>query len=531
RHPIHSNPWGICYDGTNLWIGSSSGRFSAYSTTGALIRSFTNPILTNPSMAFDGTNFIVANPYVTNPSIYRVNTNGAIIGAPLSSSFGGRISQFTWVPWHQNGELWAVDSAQRRLRQFRIQGSQLLQVSSIQASFQESNAITHDGRDLWIGENQAGLLYRIDDGISEFNWVTLSQDTGTIPAGEQHLIDLSFQARTRFAGDYQATMAITSNDPLNSLINIPVNLTIIGTATIYNPIDQIDFANVFIGYPQTRSFRISNTGSSNLDVSLSLSPPYSADQTVFSIAPLAGRDIQITLNPSSVSSYPQIMYINSNDPDNPVVQVSLLGEAFYPPSISVLPSMISTQLSNLDDIEEHAITVSNTGGYPLQFEVFLDEQSGREHDRSTGTYRHLGDVIATYNNFPSNSMGMLWLDNSLYVVDSANGKLKVYNPDTQSISAEYRIHNYPFGIAWDGTAFWIGDQSGYLFRYHPSGLGTASSVTSGSFKSPVNGLASFCWTGEAFLINHAWVESGNTQFYKVGSTGTLFETYNSNVGT
>ena len=60
----------------------------------------------------------------------------------------------------------------------------------------------------------------------------------------------------------------------------------------------------------------------------------------------------------------------SNDPDTPVVSVSLRGSGRLPPVIGVSPSGFSTTLFKKSR-EPHTLTLSNTGGNPLEFSLSL----------------------------------------------------------------------------------------------------------------------------------------------------------------
>lgn len=61
-------------------------------------------------------------------------------------------------------------------------------------------------------------------------WLSASPTSGSIAAGKSVPITLSFNSMSLAAGTYNATMGITSNDPDEPLVNVPVTFTV-----VYNP--------------------------------------------------------------------------------------------------------------------------------------------------------------------------------------------------------------------------------------------------------------------------------------------------------
>lgn len=57
-------------------------------------------------------------------------------------------------------------------------------------------------------------------------WLTVSQSSGTTAPGEESIIDLSFSTEGLAEGSYEAEITVSSNDPVNDIITIPVNLTV-----------------------------------------------------------------------------------------------------------------------------------------------------------------------------------------------------------------------------------------------------------------------------------------------------------------
>jgi len=59
-------------------------------------------------------------------------------------------------------------------------------------------------------------------------WLSTSPLTGTLQSGQNQTIDITFDATGLQPGVYTTTLYITSNDPFNSLVSIPVRMVVLG---------------------------------------------------------------------------------------------------------------------------------------------------------------------------------------------------------------------------------------------------------------------------------------------------------------
>ena len=60
------------------------------------------------------------------------------------------------------------------------------------------------------------------------------------------------------------------------------------------------------------------------------------------------------------------------------------------------------------------------------------------------------------------------------------------------------LHEYPLGIAWDGSVFWIGDGNG-VFRGYQIEDDVLTLV--GSFDGPASNYSSITFDGSSFLVS------------------------------
>ena len=64
----------------------------------------------------------------------------------------------------------------------------------------------------------------------------------------------------------------------------------------------------------------------------------------------------------------------------------------------------------------------------------------------------------------------------------------------------------PYGIAWDGSVFWIGNYNGTFFGYQ---IDDAGMTQVGSFDAPVAGFSAITYDGSSFLVSPVF-DGGNT---------------------
>ena len=87
----------------------------------------------------------------------------------------------------------------------------------------------------------------------------MDYENGLLAPGDVMEVNATFDPLGLFGGQYQASIEIISNDPSNALIEIPVSLNVTGFPAIEYP-DQVDFGQIYVGYPDTLGIGISNTG-------------------------------------------------------------------------------------------------------------------------------------------------------------------------------------------------------------------------------------------------------------------------------
>lgn len=137
----------------------------------------------------------------------------------------------------------------------------------------------------------------------------------------------------------------------------------------------------FSAAPIHRELTIQNNGEATLELStISIAGDAAASFTYLdavqsmSLEPTESVRLSFAFEPTMVNNQ-AVVRISSNDPDNPVVDVPMLG-SMIAPMLSIQPNPLAAGLQDVGCYSEHALQLSNVGTAPLTINEVLssDEQ-------------------------------------------------------------------------------------------------------------------------------------------------------------
>jgi subtilisin family serine protease len=197
-------------------------------------------------------------------------------------------------------------------------------------------------------------------------WLSVSPDSGMVAPGGSQTLDVTMQARELLAGDYDADVVVTSNDPDESDARVGVQMRVLGRPDIAVTPDSLDLGSLFIGLVARDSVRVRNAGNDLLTVSGVAAAPgvFTAPSAGFTLDPGATRDLEVQFAPTSPGEVTGTLTVTSEDPDEPSVVVMLRGEGLIPPDVSVSPDSFYAELGPNEGVTR-AVTIRNDGGSPL----------------------------------------------------------------------------------------------------------------------------------------------------------------------
>lgn len=212
-----------------------------------------------------------------------------------------------------------------------------------------------------LGASPSG--YTVTEGLSS-PLAPGTDDTFTIELG------------TGTVGTFPGTFTITNNDSDENPFELNVTGTITaaaspeialidvtgGNVAVADNGPAINFGTATVGAsPLSRTFRVENTGTANLTVSLGALPPgYSVTEPLTSpIAPAGNDTFTIELSTAAPGTFAGTFQIANNDSDENPYDVNVTGQinAGAPP---VLLTVVSTGPNTLDLIFDKAMTTNGT---------------------------------------------------------------------------------------------------------------------------------------------------------------------------
>lgn len=144
-------------------------------------------------------------------------------------------------------------------------------------------------------------------------WLFADPEGGIVQPGSEfnEEITLTFNSVGAPGGTYTATLTIQSNDPGNSEIEIPVQITIIGTPAFEINTTELDFGNVVQFTTEELQATISNPGTDSLFVTNIILPSdeFSVDPAEFGLYPTLTQNITISFSPEEVQEIEDFVII------------------------------------------------------------------------------------------------------------------------------------------------------------------------------------------------------------------------------
>ncbi|MGY6553785.1 MAG: carboxypeptidase regulatory-like domain-containing protein [Wenzhouxiangella sp.] len=176
---------------------------------------------------------------------------------------------------------------------------------------------------------------------AEIAWLDLIDDSGSIGPGGLSLARLQVNAESLEPGRYEAGLCIASNDPLRSLLVVPVVLDLLSdvSAPVLAVSEQsLDFGEVVPGRSETRVLTLSNQGPSDA-LLLSLDEPLLVGDAEFDIAggdcspglelaPGESCSLELRFAPSDEAGFSGTLWLISGN--GQLAELALSGQGFRP---------------------------------------------------------------------------------------------------------------------------------------------------------------------------------------------------------
>ncbi len=209
-------------------------------------------------------------------------------------------------------------------------------------------------------------------GGGSADFVSATPTSGTVAANSSTTIQVELDAATLPNGTYNSSLTVYSNDYNNLSTIVPVNLDVTGQIGEISLSEVfVEFGAVFVNGEKEIPFVIYNNGIGNLEISAITSnvPMFTTDLVNDTILEMGDSlVVKAKFASSFQGQFNGILSVNSNDPNNPEMQITVTATAISPPVISLTPTEIETTLDAGQQTTEQ-FTIRNHGLYPLQFSM------------------------------------------------------------------------------------------------------------------------------------------------------------------
>jgi hypothetical protein len=207
-------------------------------------------------------------------------------------------------------------------------------------------------------------------------WLSVQPLAGSVAPGYVDTLMLTVDASSLPAGNYQDSLVVTSNDPINTAVTVDVRLTVGLGPNIAVSDTALIFPNSYLGFSDTMGVYIYNIGVDALTGAASVdNATFSLTTAAFTIDPGDSLREDIVFNPPAEGTYAGMLTIVSNDAEGDTLTVSLQAGALDHTSLSVLADSIIKAVPP-GGVTQFPLVVANSGpvGGPVTFRaVYLPQ--------------------------------------------------------------------------------------------------------------------------------------------------------------
>jgi subtilisin family serine protease len=200
----------------------------------------------------------------------------------------------------------------------------------------------------------------------------ISPLSGVVNIGDSVKISVTASAAGLVDSSYQSSIALTSNDPLQEQVDVPVTLTVTGIKGMMQKTDTLAFGTLFKNASSKLDAIFLNTGTKPvmlLKTAIS-NPAYTTDISDSLLVPAFSElHIPVTFSPTTEAAYPALMTVTTNDSARAVFKVILSGGGKATPGITYSLTGGNTHSLNMGQTLPASLQVTNNGDADLKIMV------------------------------------------------------------------------------------------------------------------------------------------------------------------
>ena len=493
-------PWGIAFDGENYWVGvDAPTRLYQIDRQGDLLNEIVLGFMPS-GVAWDGEN-LWTYPYGGDNFLRRISPEGEELNRINCQNMPGiGCYALTWVPEHQDGQLWAISEASI-LIQFDVD----LEENAIEVIQQSqfggmggTYGITHDCENLWISNYTGGNwdwgFYVIDDGIGEVSWLSFEPMEGLLEPDDERQIELTFDPAGLEAGIHHLILQLELIDARRETTEL-VEMSMVMSymeegATIAGNITDAETGEVvercFVENNRYVMSRITD------------------EEGEYDFEDLPLGEYQFTF--TATDYLPVILGVEFDEPGEFIHDIDLLHA-----ECNIEEEEITVELTP-DEQTVVSFNVANDGNGPLNYSIYKRLLGDDAMDPWTFRLQYLaGETTGD-----SRIQGAVFVDPNFYIAGGGNNNPSIYvmNRDDEIIDQFAQAGDSRYGykdLTYDGELIW-GSGSVEIYGFRPDGELVRT------IQAPCNPCNNLAWDTQRGIF---WASGTTTNIFGIDIEGNV----------
>lgn len=231
------------------------------------------------------------------------------------------------------------------------------------------------------------------------NLAVVEPPFGSLAPGELIEVTVTITSPDPEAGVYTGDLLVLSNDPETPERTVSITATVPSAPYLSVAPTELNFDPIFVGDTSVQTVEITNLGNALLGVM----PQAGSDPSFGSLGinglvvePAQTVTMEVAFTPNRVGPIAGTLELVSNAMAQGSVFLNLSGEGLVPPAFELAGLPVTVEVPPFG-MAEHVVTVSNTGGSPLEWSLAIEENTTVSSEPTIQSAERLQTVLDNLN--------------------------------------------------------------------------------------------------------------------------------------
>ncbi|WP_153795746.1 S8 family serine peptidase [Foetidibacter luteolus] len=191
---------------------------------------------------------------------------------------------------------------------------------------------------------------------------------GAVAPGDSVSVEVTASAKGLVDSVYTNTLALTTNDPVNESLDIPVILTVTGVQGVLQKTDSLHFGDVYNGGSAAQDAIFLNTGSKPVKlVSVTFdNTAFSTNIQPVNVPAFSELRIPVTFKPTAVNDYAGTVTVVTDNPSQTNFTFYVNGKGIAAPGIQYSLEGGQSKTLNINETADGKVKITNNGASDLK---------------------------------------------------------------------------------------------------------------------------------------------------------------------